>query len=156
MLEINKVYQGGCADFLNQLPEVDLLLTDPPYGINVSGEKINTVTKHGGKAFNRNYTRYAWDDNAPIELVKTFISLSKYSIVWGGNYFGLPPEQCWLVWDKDNNTSYFADCELAWTNLGGSVRLLKHLWNGMLRQGQETRYMHPTQKPEAVINFCLD
>ena len=50
----------------------------------------------------------------------------------GGNYFGLPAASKWLVWDKEN-TGDFADCELAWTNLPGAVRIFRHMWNGMLR-----------------------
>ena len=65
------------------------------------------------------------------------------------------PARCWLVWDKENGGNEFADCELAWTNLDKPVRLLRWMWNGMLRKGQEARHGHPTQKPLGVMEWCL-
>jgi DNA modification methylase len=76
-------------------------------------------------------------------------------IFWGGNYYGLPASQCWLVWDKKVNGN-FADCELAWTNMKKPVRKFEWMWNGMLRQGGEQRNGHPTQKPEALMKWCID
>lgn len=73
----------------------------------------------------------------------------------GGNYFELPPTKCWLVWDKEVNGN-FADAELAWTNLDKPVRLLRHMWNGMLRKDGEERHGHPTQKPIGVMKWCIN
>jgi len=81
-------------------------------------------------------------------------SLCKSQIIFGGNYYDLPPTTCWLVWDKLNGENDFADCELAWTNLPKAVRRKAHLWNGMIRKGQEERY-HPTQKPLEVMTWAL-
>jgi DNA modification methylase len=83
------------------------------------------------------------------------IASADKAIVFGGNYFSLGPARCMLVWDKENGTNAFADCELAWTNLDKPVRLKRHMWNGMLRQGQEARYQHPTQKPLDVMKWCI-
>lgn len=65
----------------------------------------------------------------------------------------LPPSRCWLVWDKENSGD-FADCELAWTNLDKAVRIFRYLWNGMLKEQPEERW-HPTQKPLALMKWCL-
>jgi len=81
---------------------------------------------------------------------------STTQIIFGGNYFDLPPTSCFLVWDKDN-TGDFADAELAWTNLKKAVRLKKWRWNGMLQENmkqKETRE-HPTQKPVPIMEWCL-
>jgi site-specific DNA-methyltransferase (adenine-specific)/modification methylase len=79
---------------------------------------------------------------------------SKWQIIWGGNYFQLPPSSCWLVWDKQNGANDFADCELAWTNLAKAVRRIVWQWHGMIRKGNEKRF-HPTQKPVGVIGWCI-
>lgn len=80
-------------------------------------------------------------------------------IFWGGNYYAdeLPPSSCWIVWDKDNGESFFADAELAWTNLKTSVRLFKHQWNGLLKASERgEKRCHPTQKPVALARWCLE
>ena len=79
---------------------------------------------------------------------------------WGGNHYaasaGLPDASCWLVWDKENGGSDFADAELAWTNHPGAVRLLRHMWNGMLRASERGKRVHPTQKPVALAEWAFD
>ena len=84
------------------------------------------------------------------------MEVSQYQIIFGGNYFGLPPSSCWLVWDKDN-TGDFADCELAWTNLKKAVRRLKWRWNGMLQENMANKELreHPTQKPLEVMKWAM-
>jgi len=77
----------------------------------------------------------------------------KYACVFGGNYYKMPPASCWLIWDKEN-TGDFTDAEMAWTNYGTAVRLIRHRWNGMIRKGNEDRY-HPTQKPLDVMKWCI-
>jgi DNA modification methylase len=81
--------------------------------------------------------------------------MSRWQIIFGGNYFNLPPSSCWLVWDKKNGSNDFADCELAWTNLPKAVRRIEWLWNGMIRKGSDVRE-HPTQKPLGVMAWALD
>jgi len=68
----------------------------------------------------------------------------------------VPPSRGWLVWDKVNGDNDFADCELAWTNIKTSVRIFRHMWNGMLRQSErDVKRVHPTQKPVALMTWCL-
>ena len=156
----NQIIHAKIEDVIDDLPDVDLLLIDPPYGISVDsimskrGERKNDLRFK--KSFSRQYTNYDWDKTTVNQsLIDKLISKAKNSIIWGGNYYALPPSACWIVWVKLNGTTNFADCELAWTNLKGSVRKIEHRWNGMLREGQEKRY-HPTQKPQNVISFCID
>ena len=152
------LYHGDCRDILPTLPRVDLVLTDPPYGIGVdkSMEKSSGAKSGGMKAHKGVYVASGWDDE-PMSLEQglEIASLGKNSIFWGGNYYGMPASKCWLVWDKQINGN-FADCELAWTNFDKPVRKFTWMWNGMLRQGNEERNGHPTQKPVALMEWCLD
>jgi DNA modification methylase len=146
------IYHADCRDVLPTLPQVDLVCTDPPYGI---GEAKGKNKSRGLLAKPVDYGIAAWDD-APIEqgLIAQILNAGMYKIIFGGNYYSLPPTSCWLVWDKMNGATDFADCELAWTNLPKAVRRIQHLWNGMLRVGQEERW-HPTQKPLNVMKWAI-
>ena len=148
------LYCGDCREVLPTLPKVDLILTDPPYGI---GEAAGKNKSRGKLAVAKDYGNDEWD-NEPIddELLGLTIAAGTNAIIFGGNYFNVPPSPCWLVWDKENGASDFADCELAWTNLQKAVRLKRFMWNGMLRANNEQRGDHPTQKPIGVMRWCID
>lgn len=149
------IYHGKAEAVLPHLPPVDLLCTDPPYGIKaVSRGTIGTSKKGQVK----DYGRADWDDEpVPGWLLCQAVAKAKHAVVFGGNYFELPPSSCWLVWDKDN-TGDFADCELAWTNLPKAIRKIRWRWNGMLQEhggdAKEPRF-HPTQKPLAVMTWAI-
>ena len=147
------LYLGDCMDILPTLDKVDAVITDPPYGINENSKK---VASRGKLAAPKDYGYFDWDKQ-PIDklTVQSIIAAGKEVIIFGGNYFELPPTRCWLVWDKLNGNNDFADCELAWTNLDKAVRRIQHLWNGMIRHGNEDRF-HPTQKPVAVMKWCIE
>jgi len=149
------IYHGDCRDVLSVLPAVDLLLTDPPYGI---GEARGKNKSRGKLAVARDYGVSDWDDAPPPqELIELARSKATHQIIFGVNYFHLPPSPCWLVWDKDNGESDFADCELAWTNLRTAVRRKRYRWAGMLQEtgvAKEHRY-HPTQKPVQVMSWAI-
>lgn len=149
------IYHGKCEEVLPQLPKSDLLLTDPPYGIGVSCRGV-WGTSNKGKV--STWEKTDWDAKPPADwLFGLMLDYSVNQIIWGGNYFPLPPSRCWLVWDKDN-TGDFADCELAWTNLDKAVRKIRYRWNGMLQEkmgaDKEIRH-HPTQKPLDVITWAI-
>lgn len=152
------LYLGDCMDILLTLKRVDATITDPPYGIGIDRSMAaSSGSQSGGMMAKKgNYFASGWDD-APmsLELAELIMSKSETVIFWGGNYYGLPASQCWLVWDKRVNGN-FADCELAWTNMKKPVRKFEWMWNGMLRQGQEERNGHPTQKPLALMQWCID
>lgn len=146
------IYHGDCRDIMPKLGQFDLMLTDPPYGI---GESKGKNKSRGHKAVAQDYGNDDWDNEAP-NFLPTLIPQCANSIIFGGNFFALTPQRCWLVWDKDN-TGDFADAELAWTNLKMAVRLKKYRWNGMLQgnmKEKEARF-HPTQKPVPVMEWCL-
>jgi site-specific DNA-methyltransferase (adenine-specific)/modification methylase len=141
------------------LQPVDLLLSDPPYGIGESSKKNasrGTSSAIWKRARITDYGTYDWDDEPPSAAqIASCAAIATWSILWGGNYFGLPAASKWLVWDKEN-TGDFADCELAWTNLPGAVRIFRHMWNGMLRASERnTPRVHPTQKPVVLMDWCI-
>jgi len=154
------IYHGDCLSLMGQLAPhygerlFDLLLTDPPYGI---GEARGKNKSRGNVAEARDYGVSEWDDRPATEALALARSITSYQIVFGGNYYDLPPSSCWLVWDKENGANDFADCELAWTNLRKAVRKLTYRWNGMLQQPgrPKEQRQHPTQKPEAVMLWTL-
>jgi DNA modification methylase len=162
-----ELWHGDCREVLPLLSKHDLLLTDPPYGIGESSRRNATRVKpFGSRADAKNtrgtyvppteYGAYEWDERPPdTELIDACISAAGSAVIWGGNFFGLPAASKWLVWDKLNSGD-FADCELAWTNLSGAVRIFRHMWNGMLRDSERAiPRVHPTQKPVALILWCL-
>jgi DNA modification methylase len=152
------LYLGDCMEILPTLDKVDAVITDPPYGIGIDRAMAASSGGQSGGMMAKKGTYFAsgWDD-APmsIELAELIMSKGDDVIFWGGNYYGLPASQCWLVWDKKVNGN-FADCELAWTNMKKPVRKFEWMWNGMLRQGGEERNGHPTQKPLALMGWCIE
>ena len=157
------IYHGDCRVLMPSIIDetFDLLLTDPPYGIGESSKKVAGRQKKahwktcGMVADQRDYGEFAWDQTTVEEWVMFLARrLCRKQIIFGGNYYDLPPAKCWLLWDKENGETDFADAEMAWTNLDKAVRIKRHLWNGMLRKGQEERF-HPTQKPLAVMAWAL-
>lgn len=150
------IYHGACEEIVPSLGRFDLLLTDPPYGIGASNTSfIGLKKRRNSCAPPKDYGDSGWD-SVPIsnETVSLLRSRCEKQIIFGGNYYELPPTSCWLIWDKENGKNYFADAEMAWTNLKGAVRLKRHLWHGMLRKGGEDRF-HPTQKPLDVILWSM-
>ncbi|MFN8993849.1 MAG: DNA-methyltransferase [Pseudomonadota bacterium] len=147
------LYLGDCRDILPTLPKVDAVITDPPYGI---GEAAGKNASRGRLAVAKDYGNDTWD-NSPVDadLLNAVVSHGKYAVVFGGNYYAMPATSCWLVWDKENGDSDFADCELAWTNLPKAVRRIRYMWNGMLRANGEQRGDHPTQKPIGVMKWAI-
>jgi DNA modification methylase len=150
-----ELWHGDCREVLPLLPACDLILTDPPYGI---GEAAGKNKSRGKMAAAKDYGNDAWDNEPPpawvIELMR---AKAKWQVLFGGNYYSLPPATCWLVWDKENGESDFADCELAWTNLPKAVRRLRWRWAGMLQQDMANKEVreHPTQKPVPVMRWAL-
>lgn len=135
--------------------KIDLVLTDPPYGIDVVG---------GGNIVESNtYMTIKGDDTTETaqENYQACISLGiENYIIFGGNYFTdfLEPRACWLVWDKEN-TGNFADVELAWTSFDKGAKLYRWLWNGLCRKGDRAtegiKRVHPTQKPVGLLSDIL-
>ena len=161
VMELNKVIHGDCLDVLKDMEDnsIDLVLTDPPYGIGEANGK-NKARDGYGLTKATDYGVDDWDDSRPSKkYFDELLRVSKKQIIFGGNYFAdmLPPSSCWVVWDKDNGTTDFADCELAWTSFKTAVRIYKWRWNGMIQEPKhpkDTRE-HPTQKPTGLIKRIL-
>ncbi len=159
-IELNQAFNMDCLEFMKKLPDkcIDLVLTDPPYGINAGDQRQQKSRTKLAKATEYHYT--GWDKGIPSkEVFDEMIRVSKNQIIWGGNYFidYLYSTPSMIVWDKDN-TGDFADCEIAWTSHKKAVRKIKHRWNGMLQENMKNKdiRIHPTQKPLRVIKFCLE
>lgn len=155
----NKIICADCLDILRELPDkcVDLVLTDPPYGIS----EANGKNSSGGKlAVAKDYGKKDWDNKIPEkEIFDEIFRVSKNQIIFGGNYFVeyLKNSPCWIVWNKNNGNNDFADCELAWTNFKSAVRKYDFTWNGMLQQNMKNKEqrIHPTQKPADLFGMIL-
>jgi site-specific DNA-methyltransferase (adenine-specific) len=142
------LYLGDCMEVLPTLDRVDCVITDPPYGIGAS-------MKGGGWAITSDYNGMSeWDSVAPQDLVEAAIAKADTAIVWGGNYFALPPSRGWLTWRKLGSAPKMSDCEHAWTNIDMVARMFSYeLENGFRRESAEFR--HPTQKPVPLMNWCI-
>lgn len=139
------IYHGDCREIVPTLGKFDLLLTDPPYGL---GSKL-----HDGGTWSTNpiYDAMLNWDLKPLrtEEILTLVEFARCSIVWGGNYYQLPPSRCWLAWRKQNRLETLADFELAWTSFDANAREITELSN------PDGKRQHPTQKPLSVIKWCM-
>ena len=156
----SEVYLEDCVKGLKRFPDkhFDLAIVDPPYGIGYSELVGKKKTKHGWKK----RAASQWDNETPkAEYFKQLFSVSKNQIIWGGNYFDLPPTRCFIIWDKVQRIDQ-ADCEFAWTSFNGSARVFQYA------RGNESGFapklkgteraginIHPTQKPIALYAWLL-
>ena len=145
------IYHGDCRELL-PLP-CDLILTDPPYGINHPTD----YASRGRGAFTncRDYPP-VHDDDKPFDPA-FLLDLDVPLILWGANHYAnrLPNTSGWLVWDKERPDDIDqATCELAWTNVIKGVRRFRYLWHGAIRAGKDV-LCHPTQKHEALMRWCM-
>lgn len=147
---------GDCLSIMPELGKVDAVVTDPPYGIGEDGRRQAQLRSRSKLAPANLYEAKDWDSCTQDEAINQAIGISQKAIVFGGNYYDLPPSRCWLVWDKEGPANDFADCELAWTNLDRSVRRLRYLWNGCMRRERDVVRQHPTQKPIGVMKWCIE
>ncbi len=157
------LYLGDCREILPTLGNVDAVVTDPPYGIGESAGKAKTRTggftskSNNAQTYWRDYGDDDWD-KSPVaaDLMVAVRCAATWQVIFGGNYYDLPPTSCWLVWDKLNGDTDFADCELAWTNLPKAVRRIRFLWNGCMKRERDVVREHPTQKPIDVMKWCIE
>jgi site-specific DNA-methyltransferase (adenine-specific) len=138
----------------------ELAIVDPPYGIGESGK---TNKSRGGLAVAKDYKPFAGNDidAPPPEYFIELKRVSKNQIIWGANHFieRIPAASspCWIVWDKLNGETDFADCELAWSSFRTAVRRFSFQWHGMWQgdmKNKENR-IHPTQKPVKLYQWLL-
>lgn len=134
-----------CMEYMAKLPDktFDLAIVDPPYGL---GDKI---TNGGTWAAKLTKKDSAWDTAPTREFFYELRRVSKEQIIWGGNYFDLPPTRCFLIWDKVAHMDTLADCELAWTSMDKNAKIFKHV-----RNTTEQR-IHVCQKPVKLYEWIL-
>lgn len=155
-------YNMDCMDGMKEFPDkyFDLAVIDPPYGIGENGSK-NKSREKIAKA--KDYKTFAGKDAAPPDnkFFKELFRTSKNQIIFGANHFisRIPfDSSCWIVWDKNNGNSDFADCELAWTSFKSAVRKFKYTWQGMIQEDMKNKEfrIHPTQKPVALYRWIFE
>lgn len=144
------LYLADCAEVMPNLSAFDLGLTDPPYGIDY-GRSGGFSASHGWGQWRE---KVSWDQSRPeAETLGLFRDITKAQVIWGGNYFAdyLPPSMRWLVWDKGQRDFSLADCEFAWTSEQKAARIFNYPRARALQDGKQ----HPTQKPIALMEWCL-
>jgi site-specific DNA-methyltransferase (adenine-specific) len=140
------LYLGDCREVLPTLGKVDAVVTDPPYGIGAGQMTF-------GMWRTSRMPRTQWDGETPD--LSAVLALELPTIIWGGNYFVLPPSRCFLVWDKGAGFRGrdFAECEQAWCSVDGNARVLNR---DPLACRDYASKVHPTQKPLAVMRWSID
>ena len=137
------LYNCDCREILQNLPKVDAVITDPPYGIGFAAQPTKWQRRAG-------HQPSAWDD-CTVEGLPELFALGRIRCVWGGNYYGLPPSRGWLSWFKPDAPPSMASFELAWTNLDQNARQFKY----SIGSTNAERVGHPTQKPIALMGWCI-
>jgi DNA modification methylase len=136
------VYLMDCLDGLKQIPDkyFELAIVDPPYGIGISSKPVRQQHK-----------KKEWDDNIPNDKYFDYLfSISINQIIWGGNYFGLPPTQGFIIWDKVQPEKFsLAMCEYAWSSMQSPAKM----WKRSVLAEQDK--IHPTQKPVALYEWII-
>jgi len=139
------IYNMDCRKVLPWLGRFDLLLTDPPYGIGFAAQPTKWQRRAGQKP-------EEWDDETPAAwTVQQMVEACNDAIVWGGNYYGLYPSRCWLSWHKPDAPPSMANVEYAWTSMDKNSRQMTH----SISATNAERVGHPTQKPLAIMRWCL-
>jgi len=158
--ELGKLYHGDCLEIMPELEPVDLVLTDPPYGINIGLSKNHKCGKYG-KQGDEQHINSEWDSLRPSkDTIGIILRIGKNQIIFGGNYLAdmLPSTRGWVVWDKMNDMFYStSDGELIWTSYDKALRFFRRshgMDKGfMVRDGFGN--VHPTQKPVAIIIWLI-
>ncbi len=153
------LYQADCAELLPTLGRFDAVITDPPYGIlNLEGVGSTAAVRKSprqqgsGALKNRilNTSNVEWDIAPTAEVFEQIRRMSTAQVIWGGNYFPLPPARAILVWDKEQPWPNFSQVELAWTSLSRPAAIFR--LSGTRGTPEK---VHPTQKPLALMAWCL-
>jgi DNA modification methylase len=138
------LHLGDCLEIMKNMPDksIDLVLTDPPYGINIAKWDAEAISK---------------------KYIDEMLRISKHQCIFGGNFFDLPKTESWLVWYKQPFLKTQAECELVWTSLKIKPKVLHYRYAGNcegypdnLKVDYKKKSLHPTQKPIEVMEWCLN
>jgi site-specific DNA-methyltransferase (adenine-specific) len=145
-----ELFNMDCMDAMKEMPDkaFDLAIVDPPYGLGgrvVDGGSVSPLIRAANKHVKR------WDKVPDKNYFDELNRVSKRQIVWGGNYFELPPTRCFIVWDKTIYGNTYSDCELAWTSFDSPARL----WTKNIVDVTMDGRIHPTQKPVKLYEWLL-
>ena len=159
----NKIINADCMDILKQLPDkcVDLVLTDPPYGIGFGTFNRTNKLKNGQRIKADKYKNSDWDSQIPeSQIFNEILRVSKNQVIWGGNYFPeLWQKGCrgFVFWKKNNPCKNFGAGEFAWTSFDENCKCYDYNYFGNIEGGgMAEAKIHPTQKPVAVMEMCLN
>lgn len=133
------LYLGDCAEILPTLEKFDAIVTDPPYGIGISSNPVR-----------QKHEKMDWDNSTPtIDLMDLVLKSGNHAIIWGGNYFNLPPSQGFFIWDKLQPENFsLAMIEMAWTNIKTPAKMFRQSVTSYSKE-------HPTQKPVNLMEWCI-
>jgi site-specific DNA-methyltransferase (adenine-specific) len=152
------IYHGDCRELLEELADVDAIVTDPPYGISYRHSGSRALPKGRLTRPRELGVEGIRGDEQPFDP-RFLVDLAPEVIIWGANHFAhlLPASPGWLVWDKLDGVapSSFSDCELAWQKTGTSVRMFRYLWRGICQAGEKGLKLHPSQKPLSLMRWCV-
>lgn len=157
--ELNRIYQGDCLEIMRGWPDacVDLVVTDPPYGVG-RDKGFEGFGGFGKPIARRRFEDDNWDESIPPpETFREIMRVSRNQIFFGGNFFAhlLPPSTHWIFWDKIQTMPTFGDGELIWTSFPRkSVKKITFQFNGLLSESKDKRE-HPTQKPSELVGRLL-
>ena len=142
------LYLGDSLEAMRQMPDkcYDLAIVDPPYGLHKRTSGNGTSARHSLNKFGR----HDWDNEIPpVEYFSQLERVSKNRIIWGGNYFALPPTRCVICWDKVQPWQNFSQWEMAWTSYDKPAKLYKY-------DTKRVKKIHPTQKPVELYKWILE
>lgn len=145
------IYHGDCREILPSLERPDMILTDPPYGLGDRWQGGGGETTKSSWRFDPGEAM-SWDGSI-VDGVVDLVTMADCVVIWGGNYYPLPPSRCWFLWDKKQNDQWTtAQAEMAWTNVDRPVRMFR------MAQAEAHGQMHkehPTQKPVTLMTWCI-
>ncbi|MCP4354036.1 MAG: site-specific DNA-methyltransferase [Proteobacteria bacterium] len=150
-IELNQAFNMDCLEFMKELPDkcIDLVLTDPPYGIKRFQKGFGASRFKSDSRANKDGLK--WDIKPEKELFNEIFRVSKYQIIWGSNNFSLPESEYFIVWDKKQTVKNFASAELAYTNIKQPAQIYTY----GIHKHNTTNKIHPTQKPKDLFVWCL-
>jgi DNA modification methylase len=140
---------GDCREVLPTLPKVDAVVTDPPYGTQDLWKKPTVPKNRKWHLFGEGHIN-GWDVHSPI--VADLPTYAGQCIIWGGQFYDLPPSRSWLVWNKIIRNFSTGVCELAWTNLETPIDAFDYSHGQLATEGKQ----HPTQKPLPLMKWCVE